>query len=297
MIESQARSDSLARTGVDAFVMRRWIGRTILYAVIAAGALVFALPFIWMVSTSVKPGPEVYLIPPKWIPSTFEWQNFVEPWQNLPFGTFYQNTLIITVTSIVGTLISSSMAAFAFARLRFRGRNLLFLLVLSTLILPQQVTLVPLYILFTQFGMVNTLWPLILPYFFSALGGAFNIFLLRQFMMTIPLELDDAARLDGCNWFDIYRRIIIPLSAPALGVVAIFAFRYHWTEYFHPLIYLNTREMFTVSLGLQLLNSRYVTQVQQTMAMTLISVIPLLIVFFVAQGKFIQGITVTGVKG
>lgn len=297
MIESQARSDSLARTGVDAFVMRRWIGRTILYAVIAAGALVFALPFIWMVSTSVKPGPEVYLIPPKWIPSTFEWQNFVEPWQNLPFGTFYQNTLIITVTSIVGTLISSSMAAFAFARLRFRGRNLLFLLVLSTLILPQQVTLVPLYILFTQLGMVNTLWPLILPYFFSALGGAFNIFLLRQFMMTIPLELDDAARLDGCNWFDIYRRIIIPLSAPALGVVAIFAFRYHWTEYFHPLIYLNTREMFTVSLGLQLLNSRYVTQVQQTMAMTLISVIPLLIVFFVAQGKFIQGITVTGVKG
>lgn len=297
MIESQARSDSLARTGVDAFVMRRWIGRTILYAVIAAGALVFALPFIWMVSTSVKPGPEVYLIPPKWIPSTFEWQNFVEPWQNLPFGTFYQNTLIVTVTSIVGTLISSSMAAFAFARLRFRGRNLLFLLVLSTLILPQQVTLVPLYILFTQLGMVNTLWPLILPYFFSALGGAFNIFLLRQFMMTIPLELDDAARLDGCNWFDIYRRIIIPLSAPALGVVAIFAFRYHWTEYFHPLIYLNTREMFTVSLGLQLLNSRYVTQVQQTMAMTLISVIPLLIVFFVAQGKFIQGITVTGVKG
>lgn len=297
MIESQARSNSLARTGVDSFVLRRWIGRTILYAVIAAGALVFALPFIWMVSTSVKPGPEVYLIPPKWIPSTFEWQNFVEPWQNLPFGTFYQNTLIVTVTSIVGTLISSSMAAFAFARLRFRGRNLLFLLVLSTLILPQQVTLVPLYILFTQLGMVNTLWPLILPYFFSALGGAFNIFLLRQFMMTIPLELDDAARLDGCNWFDIYRRIIIPLSAPALGVVAIFAFRYHWTEYFHPLIYLNTREMFTVSLGLQLLNSRYVTQVQQTMAMTLISVIPLLIVFFVAQGKFIQGITVTGVKG
>lgn len=297
MIETQASSGSLARARVDAFVVRRWAGRALLYAVLTVGAVIFALPFVWMVSTSVKPGPEVYIIPPKWIPSTFEWQNFVEPWQNLPFGTFYQNTIIITVSSIVGTLISASMAAFAFARLRFRGRNVLFLLVLSTLILPQQVTLVPLYILFTKFGMVNTLWPLILPHWFAALGGAFNIFLLRQFMMTIPLEMDDAARLDGCNWFALYWRIIIPLATPALGVVAIFAFRYHWTEYFTPLIYLNTRENFTVSLGLQLLNSRYVTQVQQTMAMTLISVIPLLAVFFVAQARFIQGITVTGVKG
>jgi multiple sugar transport system permease protein len=297
MIETQAGSRDLARPRVDVFLVRRWVGRTILYTVLTIGALIFALPFIWMVSTSIKPGPEVYLIPPRWIPSTLEWQNFVEPWANQPFDIFYRNTITITVASIIGTLISASMAAFAFARLRFRGRNLLFLLVLSTLILPGQVTLVPLYILFTRMGLVNTLWPLILPHFFAALGGAFNIFLLRQFMMTIPLEMDDAARLDGCSWFDLYWRIIIPLSAPALGVVAIFAFRYHWTEYFHPLIYLNTRENFTVSLGLQLLNSRYVTQVQQTMAMTLISVIPLLVVFFVAQARFIQGITVTGVKG
>jgi ABC-type glycerol-3-phosphate transport system permease component len=295
MIETQVAAP--ARTRVTGYSIRRLIGRTILYTVLVIGLFIFALPFIWMVSTSVKPGPEVYLIPPKWIPSTFEWQNFIEPWQNLPFATFYQNTILVTVLSIVGTLVSSSMAAFAFARLRFRGRGFLFVLVLSTLILPQQVVLVPHYIFFTRLGLVNSIWPLIIPYFFSALGGAFNIFLLRQFMMTIPLEMDDAARLDGCGWFDIYRRIIIPLSAPALGVVAIFAFRYHWTEYFHPLIYLNTRENFTVSLGLQLLNSRYVTQTQQTMAMTLISVIPLIAVFFVAQARFIQGITVTGVKG
>jgi ABC-type glycerol-3-phosphate transport system permease component len=246
-----------------------------------------------MISTSVKPGPEVYLIPPKWIPSTFEWGNFTEPWANLPFLTFYQNTVIVTIASIIGTLIGSSMAAFAFARLRFRGRNILFLLVLSTIILPQQVTLIPLYLMFTNFKMVNTLWPLIIPSFYSA----FNIFLLRQYMMTIPLEMDDAARLDGCNFFDLYWRIIVPLTAPALGVVAIFEFRYHWLDYFRPLIYLNTRENFVISLGLQLLNSRYVTQVQQTMAMTLLSVIPLLIIFFVAQARYIQGITITGVKG
>jgi ABC-type glycerol-3-phosphate transport system permease component len=297
VIETQAGSTSLARARVDIFVVRRWIGRGILYVILTIGMVVFALPFIWMVSTSIKPGPEVYLIPPKWIPSTFEWANFVEPWQNLPFLIFYKNTVLVTGLSILGTLLSASMAAFAFARLRFRGRNLLFLLVLSTLILPQQVTLVPQYIFFTNLKLVNTIWPLIIPYFFSALGGAFNIFLLRQYMMTIPLELDDAARLDGCGWLDLYWRIIIPLSSPALGVVAIFAFRYHWTEYFHPLIYLNTRENFTVSLGLQLLNSRYVTQVQQTMAMTLISVIPLLVIFFIAQARYIQGITITGVKG
>jgi ABC-type glycerol-3-phosphate transport system permease component len=272
----------------------RIIWRTILYLVIASGALVFAMPFIWMVSTSVKPGPEVFLIPPKWIPSTFEWENFIEPWQNLPFLTFFRNTIIVTFANIVAQVISSSMAGYAFARLRFRGRGVLFLLVLSTLMLPQQVTLVPMYIWFTKLGLVNSLWPLVIPSFF---GGAFNIFLLRQFMMTIPLEMDDAARLDGCNWLDLYWRIIIPLSGPALGVVAIFGFQYYWTEFFHALIYLSKADTFTVPLGLLLLNTRYTLQVQQTMAMTLISVIPVLAVFFIAQARFIQGITVTGVKG
>jgi ABC-type glycerol-3-phosphate transport system permease component len=289
-------SQATRATGVQvsAITPARIIGRTILYIVIAIGALCFALPFIWMVSTSVKPGYEVFLIPPKWIPSTFEWQNFVEPWQNLPFATFYRNTIVVTTANIAAQLLSSSMAAFAFARLRFRGRGFLFILLLSTLMLPQQVTLVPMYIWFTKLGLVNTLWPLIIPSFF---GGAFNIFLLRQYMMTIPLEMDDAARLDGCNWFDLYWRIVIPLSAPALGVVAIFGFQHYWTEFFYSLIYLNRVDNFTVPLGLQMLNTRYTTQVQQTMAMTLISVIPMLAVFFMAQRYFIQGITVTGVKG
>jgi len=252
------------------------------------------LPFLWMISTSVKPGPEVYVIPPRWIPSSFNWSNYVEPWRNLPFLTFYKNTMIVTGVSIVATLISSSLVAFGFARVRFRGRGFLFTLVISTLMLPPQVTLVPLYLLFTKFGMINTLWPLIVPSFF---GHAFSIFLLRQYMMTIPHEMDDAARIDGCGWFDIYWRIVLPLSKPALGVVAIFSFQAHWSDFFNPLIYLNTSDQFTVPLGLALLNSRYATAVQQTMAMTLISVIPMVLVFVIAQKKFIQGLTITGVKG
>lgn len=268
--------------------------RVVLYAVIAVGGCIFALPFVWMISTSVKPGNEVYVVPPIWIPSTFVWSNFLDPWRNLPFLTFFKNSIVVTGVNIVATLFSSSLTAFAFARMRFKGRGTLFLLVLSTMMLPQQVTLIPMYLLFTKLGLVNTLWPLMIQSFF---GHPFSIFLLRQYMMSIPIEMDDAARLDGCSWFDIYWRIILPLSAPALGVVAIFSFQSHWTEFFTPLIYLNTREHFTVPLGLQLLNSRYATAVQQTMAMTLVSVLPMLAVFFIAQKKFIQGITVTGVKG
>ncbi len=285
---------SIARPQPTVVNWRSIAARTFLYAVIAAGALIFALPFLWMISTSVKPGPEVYVIPPRWIPSSFNWSNYVEPWRNLPFLTFYKNTMIVTGVSIVATLISSSLVAFGFARVRFRGRGLLFTLVISTLMLPPQVTLVPLYLLFTKFGMINTLWPLIVPSFF---GHAFSIFLLRQYMMTIPHEMDDAARIDGCGWFDIYWRIVLPLSRPALGVVAIFSFQAHWSDFFNPLIYLNTSDQFTVPLGLALLNSRYATAVQQTMAMTLISVIPMVLVFVIAQKKFIQGLTITGVKG
>jgi ABC-type glycerol-3-phosphate transport system permease component len=272
----------------------RAIGRVLIYAAIIIGAILFAMPFVWMISTSVKPTSEVFVIPPIWIPSTIELYNYVEPWTKLPFVTFFQNSTIVSVVNIIATVLSSSLVAFAFARLRFRFRGFLFVLVLSTMMLPQQVTLVPMYLLFTQIGWVNTLWPLMIQSFF---GHAFSIFLLRQYMLTIPREMDEAARLDGASWFQIYWRIIMPLSAPALGVVAIFAFQAHWTEFFNPLIYLNTDNNFTIPLGLELLNSTYTVEIQQTMAMTLLSILPLLIIFFVAQRKFIQGITITGVKG
>ncbi len=294
MIET-THAGSLAQTRPAALNPARLVGRAILYLAIATGALIFAMPFVWMVSTSVKPGTEVYLVPPKWIPSVFEWQNYVEPWQNLPFLDFYKNSIIVTGVNIVATLVSSSMTAFAFARLRFRGRGFLFLLVLSTMMLPQQVTLIPLFILYKQLGWLDTFLPLIVP---TVLGGApFYIFLLRQFFMGIPKDFEDAARIDGATSWGILTKIFLPLSKPALASVVIFAFMFHWNDFFHPLIYLNQVENFTVPLGLQLLNSRYSTQVQQTMAMTLISVIPMLAVFFVAQARYIQGLTVTGVKG
>jgi multiple sugar transport system permease protein len=292
-MSAQAQAAESARTKHGLRLGQR-VGRILIYAAVILGAFLYAMPFFWMLSTSVKPGNEIFLIPPKWIPSTFEWSNYVTPWNNLPFANFYKNTLIITLWGIFWTVLSSSLVAFAFARMRFRGRDPLFMLILATMMLPGQVTLVPVYVLWSKLQLVNTLWPLMIPYMFAT---PFNIFLLRQYMMSIPLEYDDAARIDGANWLQIYYRVILPMTAPAMGVVAIFAFTFHWNEFLGPLIYLNDPTQFTVSLGLQLLNSRYVIAIQQTMAQTIIAIIPVLVVFFVAQKSYIQGIVISGVKG
>ena len=292
MIRSEARPRSSAT--IRANPIQRYAGRALLYLVVGFFAFLYAMPFIWMLSTSVKPGYQVYVVPPIWIPDQFNWSNYTAPWFNLPFHLFYWNTIVITVTSIVGTLISSSLVAFAFARMRFRARGALFVLVLSTIILPQQVTLIPQYLIFTKLGWINTPLPLIVPYWF---GSPFNIFLIRQYMMTIPLEIDDAARIDGAGWFQLYSRIVLPMAAPALGVVTIMSFNFHWNDYLHPLLYLNETKNFTLSLGLPLLNSRYITDIQQTMAQTVLAVIPVLLIFFFAQRFYIQGVVVTGVKG
>ena len=274
---------------------RQVIWRVVVLALVAVGSLVFILPFIWMLSTSFKSSDQVYLFPPVWIPTQFKWDNYVVPWGRLPFLTFYTNTLIIVIFNMIGTLLSSSLAAYGFARLRFRGRNIFFLLVLSTMMLPSQVTLIPTYYLFSKLGWVNSLKPLIIPTYF---GSAFNIFLLRQFFMSISTELDDAAKIDGAGFLGIYWRIILPLAKPALGVVAIFQFTYDWNDFFNPLIYVNSPKHFPIALGLRMLESTLVrVPIQQVMAMTLISMIPVLVVFTVAQRRFIQGIVITGIKG
>lgn len=277
---------------------RRWprpsLGRVVLYALILGGAVLYSLPFFWMLSTSVKPQSEVFLTPPRWLPSVWHWENYTVPWENLPMVNYYKNTIIVTGLNIVGTLISSSLVAFAFARLRFRGRDALFVIVLSTMMLPRQVTLIPLYLLWKNLHLLNTFGPLIIPSFF---GHAFSIFLLRQYMLSIPLEMDDAARIDGASWFQIYRRIVMPLSAPALGVVAIYNFTAHWNEFLEPLIYLNKPSLFTLPLGLRLLNGRYGGEMQQVMAQTALSIVPVLVIFFLAQRNFMQGVVVSGVKG
>ncbi len=268
--------------------------RIVLYTLVLGGALLYSLPFFWMLSTSFKPAAQVFAIPPRWIPETWQWENYTLPWENLPFLDFYRNTVVVTALNIVGTLASSSIVAFAFARMRFRGRGVLFIVILSTMMLPKQVTLIPLYLLWSRLGLLNTIGPLVIPSFF---GHAFSIFLLRQYMLTIPLELDDAARIDGATWFQIFSRVVLPLSALALGMVTIFNFTLHWNEFLEPLIYLNKPSTFTLPLGLQLLNGRYGGEMQQVMAQTTLSIIPVLIVFFLAQRSYIQGVVVSGVKG
>jgi multiple sugar transport system permease protein len=272
----------------------RRVGRVLLYVVCAAGALVFSFPFIWMITTSVKPQAQIMVIPPILIPTTLQWDNYIRPFQNLPFPQFFRNTVIVTLTGMTGVLISSSIAAFAFARMRFPFRDTFFVAMLATLMLPYPVTMIPTYVLFARLGLINTFAPLIAP---EWLGSPFIIFLMRQYMMTIPLEMDDAARIDGCGWFGIYRRIVLPMATPALGVAAIYSFTFHWNDFVRPVIYLNQMELFTVPLGMALLNSRYTTDFGGTMAVATLSLIPVLVVFFTAQRHFIQGIVVSGVKG
>ena len=271
------------------------IWRGTLLLLVAAGSIMFILPFAWMVSTSLKSSDEVLRFPPVWIPASLRFENYSVPWGRLPFGTYYRNTITVVVLNLLGTLLSSSIVAYGFARLRFRGRNLLFILVLSTMMLPAQVTLVPTYYLFAKLGWVNSLKPLIVPVYF---GSPFSIFLLRQFFMTISHELDDAAEIDGCGFLSIYWRIILPLSRPALGVIAIFQFTYDWNDFFSALIYINSPKHFTIALGLRTLQSTVLyVPMQHIMAMTLVAMLPVLLIFVLAQRYFIQGIVITGIKG
>jgi len=277
-------------------VFRPW--RVVLYVVVAVGALIYAMPFLWMLSTAVKDAADAFLVPPQWLPTQWHWENYIEPWRNLPFLTFYKNTALIAVTSVIGTLLSTSLVAFAFARMRFRWRGPLFVLVLSTMMLPRQVTLIPLCLLWSKLHLLNTLVPLMLPAFFAAQpASAFSIFLLQQYMLTIPVEIDDAARMDGASWLQIYGRVVVPLAAPAMGVVAIYNFSAHWNDFLEPLIYLNSPDQLTVPLGLSLMNGRYGGDVGQIMAQTTLSILPLIAIFFLAQHSYIQGVVVTGVKG
>lgn len=272
----------------------RFIGRVLLYLIITAGAVIFIMPLIWMISTSLKPDHQLYNIPIIWIPEEFDWQNYSDGWRVLPFPTFYWNTIYVTTLNIIGLVFSSSLVAFGFARIRFWGRDTIFIILLMTMMLPSQVTLIPIYVFWSKLGLVNTFWPLIIPQW---LTNAYNVFLLRQFFMSINTELDDAARIDGASWLRIYWNILMPLSKPALGVIAIQAFAWNWNNFFDPLIYLNETKKYTIAIGLRLFQTQQSQKMAETMAMTLIALIPVLVVFYIAQARFIQGIVISGVKG
>ena len=269
------------------------VGRAVLYAAVIAGAISFALPFLWMVRTAIMPPWQVLRFPPEWIPESFHAPNWTRPFVFLNVGLYLKNTIILSFLNIVGTL-SNLPIAYGFARLRFRGKRLLFTILLSTMMLPGWVTLVPTYLLFSKLGWIDTYKPLTIPSFF---GNAFNVFLLRQFFMTIPRELDDAAKMDGCGIVDIFWRIVLPLSGPALGILLVMTFTGSWNDFFGPLLYLWNTKRFPIACGLLILSGDLRLEMGPLMAGTIMGVIPVVLVFFLAQKYFVQGIVITGVKG
>lgn len=271
-----------------------WILFLIILLLLGGGALMM-LPFLWMISSSLKAEEEVYALPIHWLPRPAHWDNYVKALTIMPFHRYLWNTVLITFWNIVGTTLSCSLVAYGFARFRFRGGRGLFVLLLSTMMLPAQVTMIPRFMLFRGLGWIDTFKPLVVPSFF---GNAFFIFLLRQFFLTIPRELEDAARIDGCSSWGIYWRIMLPLSKLALATVVIFTFMGSWNDFMGPLIYLNSMENRTLTLALNAFKDLYGNvQVNLLMAASLVVLLPCLILFFLAQRYFIRGIVVTGVKG
>ncbi len=264
------------------------------YLLLAAGAAVLMIPFLWMVSTSLKPLGEVFDYPIRWVPSRLVWSNYVDAFRKAPFGRYLLNTAYITLIGIIGNLVGSSLAAFSFARLRFRGKQVLFMLMLSTMMLPAWVTMIPTFIMFKSFGWLDTYLPLLVPGFFAQ---PFYTFLMRQFFMGVPRDLEDAARIDGCPTLRIYWQIMLPLARPALATVAIFSFFAHWNVLLGPLLYLQSQEKFTVSLGILFFQGEQGSNYPVMMAAACIAMLPCIILFFSAQHLFIQGVVLTGVKG
>lgn len=274
----------------------RW-NRPLAHLVLGVGGFMMMVPFFWLLSSSLKLPQEIFRLPPVFIPTTFRWENYYEVLVDQPFLRLIRNTLIVTVPATLGQVVTASMAAYGFARLRFPGRDAVFGMVLATIMLPYAVTLIPVYLLFKNLGWLGTFLPLIVPFWFG--GGAFNIFLLRQFFLSIPNELEEAALIDGASYPTIFARIVLPLSVPALVVVAIFSFLQHWNDFLAPLIYLNNINLWTVAIGILglkgALGSRDTTNLM--MAMSTLMLLPIIAIFFVAQRAFIQGIVLTGLKG
>ncbi len=268
--------------------------RVVVWALLMGGALVMIVPFLWLVSTSLKEQRQIFLFPPQWIPDPVVWRNYPEALTVLPFARFVRNTVLVTVITMAGTLLTSSLCAYGFARLRFPGRDLIFMVLLSTLMLPYAVLMIPQYIMFKHLGWIDTYLPLTVPHWFG--GGVFNIFLLRQFFRTIPADLTDAGRIDGANELRIFWQIMLPLARPALTVVAIFTFIASWNDFLGPLIYLSSNDKFTIALGLATFKGMYATQWHYLMAASTIMVVPIIVLFFLAQRYFVQGIVMTGLK-
>lgn len=262
---------------------------------LAAGSTVLVFPFVWMLTSALKSRNQVYIFPPVWLPNPIVWQNFLEVFRVRPFALYVVNTLTITTSATIGTILSATLAGYAFARLRFPFRQQLFVLCLSTMMLPGIVTLIPTYLLFRYLGWLNTFLPLIVPSFFG--GGAFNIFLARQFFTSIPLDLDEAARIDGANGWYIWLHIILPLSGPVLATMSVFSVIYHWNDFMGPLLYLSSAHTYTVAIGLNAYLRMLELGWQVMMAAATLATLPIVVLYFVAQRYIVQGIMSTGLSG
>lgn len=265
------------------------------YAVLAAVSLVLLIPFFWMVSTSLKDQTRIFIFPPEWFPFPLHWDNYAAVFDRQPFHLYLWNSFYIAATVTAGTCFFAALAGYAFARLRFPCKNGLFLLLLSSMMIPAEATAIPLFDWMSALGLVDTHIPLIVPPMLGA-GGMFGVFLLRQFFITVPGELDEAAKMDGCSPWMAYWRIMLPLSAPALATLCIFTFLHSWNEIFEPLIYLNSSKLYTLPLALSLFTNQSGTEWHLLMAASVMATFPLLAVFFLAQKKFIEGIAMTGLK-
>lgn len=296
-VKSSVLPAKLATTNVSWWQRRsiqNGLGRWLAFAICAFIALSYVFPLYWMLVTALKTDAEIFLFPPTWIPQDPQWQNFPAATVYIPFVRYMWNTLVISALTIIGTVFSCSLIAYGFARVRWPGRNIAFLIYLSTIMLPAQVTMIPLYIIFRQLGWFGTILPLVVPAFF---GNALYVFLLRQFFMTIPNELSDAARIDGASELGIFLRIMVPLLKPALATVALFTFVATYRDFLGPLIYLKDQDQMTISVGLKMFQNMYGAQWQLMMAAATLAMIPTVVLFFLTQRTFIEGIALTGIKG
>jgi multiple sugar transport system permease protein len=273
--------------------IKKKVSRYSAHIVLIIASFFFMIPFVWMVSTSLKPLTQVFSFPPEWIPKPVEWRNYIDAMSYIPFFTYLKNTLVITIVSTVGVVVSCPLVAYSFAKLRWPGRNILFIITIGVMMIPGQVTMIPLFLLFEKLGMVGTPYPLMIPAFF---GVPFYIFLLRQFFMGLPDSLREAAKIDGAGEFRIYWQIMLPLAKPAVLAVGLFQFMASWTDFMGPLLYLTDSIQYTLSLGLQQFQSQKGSEWGLMMAVSTMMTIPVIILFFFLQKTFIRGITFTGIK-
>jgi len=273
---------------------KKFFKSTFVYLLLTAFAIFFIIPFLWILSTSLKGDAQIFTIPPQLIPETFHWDNYAKVFERIPFLLYVKNSVFISVIVIIGTVLSSSIVAYSFACLSWPGKNILFVIVLATMMLPAQVIMIPVFVFFKEIGWLNSFKPLTLPAFLG--GGAFNIFLLRQFFLSIPKDLLDSARIDGCSEFRIYWNIVMPNAKPALATVAILTFMFSWNDFLGPLIYLSDQAKGTIALGLGMFVGQYVTEWSLLMAASMLMMFPMLLIFFVFQKYFIQGFIMSGIK-